>query len=115
MSVKSLTMAYRLEEPEALIAAYGTYAFSSITADQALKGLQEGIALIQKTGKLQHVLPMFYVIAADWLHSSGQYADAEDYYHKSIPLYRQMGAVDFLVFPLARLGHMALQENRLRE
>ncbi len=108
-------MARRLEDPEALIMALGTYTFASVNIEQALKGLHEGIALIQETGKAQVVLPLSYLGAATWLHGSGRYAEAGDYYRKSIALFRQMGAVDFITDPLGRLGQLALQEGRLQE
>lgn len=115
LAFRALAMARRLEDPEALIAAYGAYTFASVNVEQALDGLHQGIALIQQTGKRQESLPLYYLGAATWLHSSGRYAEAADYYRKSIALFRQMGAVDFLADPLGRLGQLALQEGRLQE
>jgi predicted ATPase/transcriptional regulator with XRE-family HTH domain len=115
MAHRAVAMARRLEDPEALIAASGTYAFFSINADQALEGLQEGIALVEKTGKMQEMLPLFYLGAATWLHSSGRYPQAGEYYRMSIALFRQLGVVDFTADPLGRLGQLALQEGRYRE
>ncbi len=115
LALRALAMARRLEDPEALIAAYGTYTFAGVNAEQALKGLHAGIALIEETGKGQESLPLFYYGAASWFHSSGRYADAEDYYQQGIALYRQMGAVDMIADPLGRLGELALQEGRLHE
>ncbi len=115
LALRGLAMARRLEDPEALIMALGTYTFASVNIEQALKGLHEGIALIQETGKAQVVLPLSYLGAATWLHGSGRYAEAGDYYRKSIALFRQMGAVDFITDPLGRLGQLALQEGRLQE
>jgi predicted ATPase/DNA-binding XRE family transcriptional regulator len=112
---RALTMARRLEDPEALIQTYLSYNVVSANAEQALKGLHEGIALIQETGKMRHLLAPYYVSAATWLQSSGRYAEAEDYYRKSIALYRQMGALDLLADPLGGLGQLALQDGRLQE
>jgi predicted ATPase/DNA-binding XRE family transcriptional regulator len=115
LALRTVAMARRLEDPQALIAAYSTYTFASVNVEQALKGLHEGIALIHETGKMQESLPLFYLGAASWFHSSGRYAEAEDYYRKSIALFRQMGAVDMIAEPLGRLGELALQEGRLQE
>lgn len=95
--------------------ALGQYTFTSVNIEQALQGLQEGIALIQETGKLPELLSLFYQGAATWFHSSGRYAEAADYYWKSITLFRQMGTVDFVSDPLGRLGELALQDGRLQE
>ncbi len=115
LALRALPMAHRLEDPEALIAALCTYGHTSVSADQALKGLHEGIAIAQETGKLQQLYPSFYVAAATWFQSSGRYAEASDYYRKSIALYRQIGAVDMTADLLGRLGQLALQEGRLQE
>jgi predicted ATPase/transcriptional regulator with XRE-family HTH domain len=114
--LRALTMGRRLADPEALIWALLAYhMFASVNAEQAVSGLHEGIALIQETGKLQHLLPVFYGAAAIWLDGSGRYTEARDYYQKGIALYEQMGAVDLLVDHLGRLGQLALQEGRLQE
>jgi tetratricopeptide (TPR) repeat protein len=115
LACRAMELARRLEDPEALIAAYGTYTFTSVNTEQALEGLHTGISLIQKTGKLRPLLPLYYQGAATWLHSSGRYTEAEDYYLKSIALFRQMGAADFVADPLGRLGEVALQAGRLQE
>jgi predicted ATPase len=112
---RALAMARRLEDPEALIAAYGTYTFASVNVEQALKGLHAGITLIQETGKMQELMALFYNGAGSWLHSGGRYAEAGDYYRKSIALHRQMGAVDMIADSLGRLGQLALYEGRLQE
>jgi predicted ATPase/transcriptional regulator with XRE-family HTH domain len=112
----ALTMARRLADPEALIwALLGYHMFASVNAEQAVSGLHEAIALIQETGKLQHLLPVFYGAAAIWLDSNGRYAEARDHYQKGLALYEQMGAVDLMVDYLGRLGQLALQEGRLQE
>lgn len=112
---RAVTMARRLEDPEALITVAGTYTFISIHAEQALAGLQAGIDLIHETGKRQETLPLLYLGSATWLHSSGRYAEAEALFRKGIALFRQMGVVDFIADPLGRLGQLALQEGRLQE
>jgi predicted ATPase/transcriptional regulator with XRE-family HTH domain len=112
---RAMALARRLEDPEALIAAMGTITFTGVNSQQALQGLHEAIDLIHETGKGQIYLPLFYLGAATWLHSSGRQAEAGDYYRKSIALFRQMGAVDFIADPLGRLGQLALQEGRIQE
>jgi predicted ATPase len=112
---RAIPMAHRLGSPEALILTAGLHTFISTNAEQALKGLHEGIALVQKTGIMQTTLPLLYLGSATWLHSSGQYAQAEEYYRKGIQLFRQFGVVDFTADPLRRLGELALQKGRLQE
>jgi predicted ATPase/transcriptional regulator with XRE-family HTH domain len=112
---RSVEMAYRLEEPEALIAAYSTYTFTSVNIEQALDALHKGMALIEETGKMQPYLPLFYLGAATWLHSGGRHAEAADYYRRSIALHREMGAVDMIADAVGRLGQLALEEGRLQE
>jgi tetratricopeptide (TPR) repeat protein len=115
IAARAWAMAHRLEDPEALISAYSAQIFTSANVDDALRWTDEGIALIQKTGKAQEMLPLFYLGAATWRHSSGRYAEAEHYYRQSIALFRQMGVLDFMTDPLGRLGQLALQEGRLQE
>ena len=115
LALRATAMARHLEDPQALIAASSTYTFTSVNAEQALKGLQEGIALIEETGKMQETLPILYFSRASWLHSSGHYRDAEDDYRKGIALFRQIGVVDFVAEPLGRLGQLVLQEGRIQE
>lgn len=112
---RALAMAHSLEDSQALILALGLYTFTSVNTEQALKGLHEGIALIEESGNMREYLPLLYQGAATWFHSSGRYAEAEDYYWKSITLFRQKGMVDFIADPLGRLGQLALQEGRLQE
>ena len=113
--VRVMPMAYRLEDPEALIAGYLSFVYASVNVEEALDGLYKGVALIQETGKFQQLLPLYYVAIATWLQSSGRYAEARDYYQKGLTLYRQMGAVDMTADPLGRFGQLALQEGRLQE
>ena len=60
-------------------------------------------------------LPLLYFGCATWLHSSGQYAEAEEYYRKCIAIFRQMGVEDFATEPLGRFGQMMLEEGRVQE
>jgi tetratricopeptide (TPR) repeat protein len=108
-------MAHRLEDPEALILAYGLATSASLTLEEAMDGLQKGIQLSEATGKRPEMRPLLYNGAATWLHSSGRYAEAQAYYEKSVALFRELGAVDFISDPLARLGQLALQEGRLQD
>jgi predicted ATPase/transcriptional regulator with XRE-family HTH domain len=115
LALRAQEMAQRLEDPEALILALGTYTFTSVNVEEALKGLQEAIALSQETGKVSFALPMLHLGAATWLESSGRYIEATDYYRKSIAYFRQLGADDMIADPLGRLGQLALQAGRLQE
>lgn len=111
---RALAMAHRLEDSEALIMALSTYTFTSVNLDQALDELHKGIRLIQETGEMRQMLPMFYLGAATWFHSGGRYAEADDYYRKSITIFRQIGMVDMIAEPLGRIAELALQEGRLQ-
>ncbi len=115
LAVRAMRMARRLEDPEALIAALFTQTFSSLNADQALGSLHTALALIEETGKHQIYLPGLYVVAASWYYSGGRYAEARDYFQKSIDLYRKAGAVDLLAEPLLRLGQLELRDGHLHE
>lgn len=112
---RAFSMAHRLNDPEALIITHYSYNFVSTTAEQALTGLQEGIALIKETGKWQHMLPLFTVSAATWFESAGRYTEAEEYYRQSLVLLRQMGALDMIIFPLGSLSRLALHDGQLQE
>jgi tetratricopeptide (TPR) repeat protein len=115
MAKEGLQLALRLEDSEAIIMALGTFTFTSVNIEQALTALHKGIALIQQTGKAQEMLPLFYQGAATWFHGNGRYAEASDYYRKSIDLFRKLHVLDFLADPLGRLGQLALHEDRLQE
>ncbi len=115
LATRVIPMARRLGDIDALIPAHLTYNLISVSTEQALKGLHEGIDLILETGHLQHLLPLFYVGAATWFESSGRYTEARDYYQKSVAGYRQIGAIDMLGDPLGRLAQIAFQEGRLEE
>ena len=110
-----LKMAHRLEDPEAMIMALGTFTFTSVNIEQALTALHKGIALIQQTGKVQEMLPLLYQGAATWFHGNGRYTEAREYYQKSIELFRDLHVLDFLADPLGRLGQLALREGRIQE
>jgi predicted ATPase/transcriptional regulator with XRE-family HTH domain len=115
LAQRTATMAHRLEDPEALIMAYGLATSASLTFEEAMEGLQKAIQLSEATGKRRELRPLLYNGAATWLHSSGRYSEARAYYEKSVELFRELGAVDFISDPLGRLGQLALQEGRLQD
>jgi predicted ATPase/transcriptional regulator with XRE-family HTH domain len=115
LAQRALAMAQRLEDPEALIMAYGTATFTSVTLEQALEGLNRAIRLTEVTGKGRELRPLLYNGAATWLHSSGRHLQAREYYERSVALFRELGAEDFIAEPLGRLGQLALLEGRLQE
>jgi hypothetical protein len=86
-----------------------------VTVEQALAGLQQAMRLSELTGKAPEVRPLLYNGAATWLHSSGRHAEARAYYERSVELFTELGAVDFVSEPLGQLGQLALQEGRLEE
>jgi len=112
---KVLPMARRLEDAEALVMGLMAASWVSLHAEQALKRLDEAIAILQETIHLQHLLPMFYYTSGIWLQRSGRNDAARERYQRSLALYRQMGAVDMIADPLGLLGQFALQEGRLQE
>jgi tetratricopeptide (TPR) repeat protein len=110
-----LPMARRLEDAEALVMALMAESWGSVNSQQALNRLDEAIAIIQETDRLQHLLPLFYYTAGIWLQRSGRYDEARDYYQRSLDHYRQMGAVHMTADSLGLLGQLALQDGCLQE
>lgn len=115
LAKRSVALAQRLGDPEALIMAHAIKIFASLTLDEALEGVSAGTALIRQTGKLPEMLPLFYLGSATWYHSSGRFAEAEAYYRESIAEFRKLGIIEMMADALERLGQLALQAGRLEE
>jgi len=114
--VRAFEMAQRLESDEAyFLASFGYYNYMSTNAEQALRGINELLALAEETGKILNILPLSYVGAGTWYQSSGQYAEAYASYQKAIDMFRGHGALDMICFPLGLMGEVALRQGNLND
>jgi tetratricopeptide (TPR) repeat protein len=51
----------------------------------------------------------------DQLRSAGRAGEAATQYRQSLELFRQLGNIDMIAYPLGNLGRLALEEGRLQE
>jgi predicted ATPase/transcriptional regulator with XRE-family HTH domain len=123
---RSAAMARRLETPETLaelwlLTGMSAYTFQTDTT-QALAALDESLSILQESilrtsndpsrwGKLAWVR----FIYGDGLRQTGHVSEAVVQFQKSLDIYRQLGNVDMIAYPLGNLGRLALLEGRLQE
>jgi predicted ATPase/transcriptional regulator with XRE-family HTH domain len=113
----ALAMARRLDDVEPLAAALMVVGQAAPDLHQALAAFAEAQAILESAGGTQRfwMLPYLHYLVGDRLRENGRYAAAAERYRQSLVLYRQMGNVDGIAYPLGNLGRLALQDGRLDE
>ena len=114
---RALPMAQRLGEPWPLALTYNLIGQSSTTEAETVAAYEKLIAICQEhnTYLFSQFLTDALRLYGDRLMSYGSYAAAEVQYRKSLALYRALGDVYLIAYPLGSLGRMALLDGRLDE
>ncbi len=116
--IEALTLARRLEEGELLASALMVLGQALPDGAQALATFAEAQAVweqVKEKDEKPWVLAHLHYLVGDRLRENGRYTEAEGPYRQSLALYRQMGNVDSITYPLGNLGRLALQQERLDE
>jgi tetratricopeptide (TPR) repeat protein len=110
-------MARRLEDAESLVAAQLILGQALPDVNQAMNSFAEAQAILEQTGDPQKpwILAYLHYLVGDRLRENGRYAEAADRYRQSLALYRQMGNVDSIAYPMGNLGRLAFQQGHLEE
>jgi tetratricopeptide (TPR) repeat protein len=82
-----------------------------------MNSFAEAQAILEQTGDPQKpwILAYLHYLVGDRLRENGRYAEAADRYRQSLALYRQMGNVDSIAYPMGNLGRLAFQQGHLEE
>jgi tetratricopeptide (TPR) repeat protein len=115
--MEAFAMARRLEDAESLVAAQLIFGQALPDVNQAMNSFAEAQAIWEQTGDPQKpwMLAYLHYLVGDRLRENGRYLEAADRYRQSLALYRQMGNVDSIAYPLGNLGRLALQQGHLEE
>ncbi len=114
---RAIPMAQRLGEPWPLALSYNLIGQSSTTEAETVAAYEKLIAICQEhdTYPYSQFLTDALRLYGDRLMNYGSYAAAEVQYRKSLALYRALGDVYLIAYPLGSLGRMALLDGRLAE
>jgi tetratricopeptide (TPR) repeat protein len=115
--MEAFAMARRLEDAESLVAAQLIFGQALPDVNQAMNSFAEAQAIWEQTGDPQKpwMLAYLHYLVGDRLRENGRYLEAADRYRQSLALYRQMGNVDSIAYPMGNLGRLALQQGHLEE
>jgi predicted ATPase/DNA-binding XRE family transcriptional regulator len=113
--MEALAMAHRLEDSESLAAALLIMGQALPDMNQAMNSFTEAQSILEQAGASQQhwMLAHLHYLVGDRLRENGRYLEAAGRYQESLALYRQMGNVDSIAYPLGNLGRLALQQGRL--
>jgi predicted ATPase/DNA-binding XRE family transcriptional regulator len=113
-------MAARLEDPETTMRVLIVQAQQRPDIESAaaiFEHMFEMAALVEEHSKsgLESMLAAAHDIFGDRLRDVGRVEEAEEHYHKSLKLWREIGNVDGIAYPIGNLGRLALQDGRFQE
>jgi predicted ATPase/DNA-binding XRE family transcriptional regulator len=123
---RSAAMARRLETPETLAELWILTGLSTYTlqtdSTQAFAALDDSLSMLQKSilresGDPRQWAKLAYVrfVYGEGLRQTGHVAEAAVQFQKCLDIYRQLGNVDMIAYPLGNLGRLALLEGRLQD
>jgi predicted ATPase len=117
-------MARRLEDPETMLRFFFIEGQATLDISQAeavwqeffsigtqIEGLSKGAGREAKQG----LLAGGHFLYGDRLRDAGHAEEAAAHYRQSLELYRQLGNVDLIAYPIGNLGRLALQEGQISE
>ena len=115
--MEAMAIARRLDDPETLALALIVLGQALPDADQGVATFLEARTLLERAGALQQprVLALLHNLLGERLHENGRTDEAASSYQESLALYRQIGNVDLITYPLGNLGRLALRHGRLAE
>ena len=107
-------LAERLASPEVQLQVLISTIQGSQTIDAALRDSHKAIKLIEETEELFFYLPEIYNYLGRWLQTGGRFDEAQQSFQQSVSLYRKMGNILKISYPLSGLGQLALQAGDLQ-
>lgn len=115
--LEAVAMARRLGDGELLVSALLVVGQAIPDLDHSLATFAEAQAVWEQDSDRQRPSTAAYLhyLVGDRLRENGRYGEAAERYRQSLALYRQIGNVDSIAYPLGNLGRLALQDGRLAE
>jgi len=117
-----LAMARRLEDPEMMMRVLLVEGQALPEMEQAAAAFEELFAigelvevLSKGPGAKEALLAEAHFLYGDQLRFAARSAEAETHYRLSLELFRQLGNVDMIAYPLGNLGRLALEKGRIQE
>ncbi len=115
-------MAHRLEDPETTMRVL-------LLEGQALPHFEQAEAAFEQLftigaqveilskglGAKEALLANAHYLYGERLRVAGRSAEAEAHYRQSLELFRQLGDVDMIAYPIGNLGRLALEQGRVNE
>jgi tetratricopeptide (TPR) repeat protein len=111
------TMAERLQDPEALLAAAETLMEATYDIDGVTAAFNQAVSLLEqqdhpaRTARLAGVHTRY----GDRLRDAGRFDEAQAHYQESLKRLRKLGNVDLIAYPIGNLGRLALHDRRLQD
>lgn len=118
---RAMEMALRLEDPETMMRFLFVEGQAVPDIDSAEKiwneflSIGEHLEVYSKPVGKESIIAAAHFLYGDRLRDAGRNVEAASHYRQSLELYRQMGNVDMIAYPIGNLGRLALQEGRVNE
>jgi tetratricopeptide (TPR) repeat protein len=117
-----VAMAHRLEDPETMMRVL-------LVEGQARPGIEQAAAAFEQLfsigkqlevlskgpGAKEALLAEAHFLYGDQLRFASRSSQAAAHYRQSLELFRQLGNVDMIAYPLGSLGRLALEQGRIKE
>jgi predicted ATPase len=117
----AMEMAFRLEDPETMMRFFFVEGQGVPSIEAAEKIWHEFFSIggrlevySKHIGK-EAVFAAAHFLFGDRLRDVGRGQEAASHYRQSLNLYRQIGNVDMIAYPIGNLGRLALREGRVDE
>jgi len=119
---RSVSMAHRLEDPETMMRVLLVEGQALPEIEQAAAAFEQLFAIAEQVevlskgpGAKEALLADAHFLYGDQLRFAARSAEAETHYRLSLELFRQLGNVDMIAYPLGNLGRLTLEEGRIQE
>jgi predicted ATPase/transcriptional regulator with XRE-family HTH domain len=119
---RSLAMVHRLEDPETMMRVLMIEGQALPKMEQAAAAFEQLFAIGEQvevfskgSGAKEALLADAHFLYGEQLRFAGREAEAAAHYRQSLELFRQLGNVDMIAYPIGNLGRLALDEGRLKE
>lgn len=119
---RAMEMALRLEDPETMMRFLFVEAQATPDANAAIKIWEKFFAtgthletLSKDNAAREALIAGGHFLYGDTLRDAGHYEAATAHYRQSLELYRQIGNVDLVAYPIGNLGRLALQDRKVNE
>jgi predicted ATPase/transcriptional regulator with XRE-family HTH domain len=117
-----VAMAQRLEDPHTMMRvllvegqAQPDFELAAAAFEQLFAIGEQLEAFSNVPGAKQALLAEAHFLYGEQLRFAGRSAEAEAHYRQSLELFRQLGNVDMIAYPLGSLGRLALEQGQADE